>query len=212
VTLPDSEAGQGYDRSVTFPLATRPNSRWLMRPFATAVLMLWVAGACVTETPPTNSDAVAACGSGAQMLRVAQGPMDPTLQSGDVVAVVPLGLLGSTRGDIVAIVWPTWTGDAGPDATMRVIGTAGDHIELSAGTVILNGSALAEPYLEADTATNPVPDGESDWIVADGSVFVLGDGRQNAADSRVYGLVPNGALLGRIVFRCGPAGRSGPVS
>ena len=146
------------------------------------------------------------------MLQVAQGAMDPTLTSGDVVAVVPLGPSGPKRGDIVAIDWPTWTGDAGPDTPMRVIGGVGDHIELQAGTIILNGSALAEPYLEAAAATDPVPDGPSDWIVPDGSVFVLGDGRRNAADSRVYGLVPNGALLGRVVFRCGPAGRSGPVS
>ena len=146
------------------------------------------------------------------MLQVAQGQMDPTLESGDVVAVVPLGLSGPKRGDIVAIDWRTWTGDAGPDAPMRVIGAAGDHIELHAGTVILNGSALAEPYLEADAATNPVPDGPSDWIVPDGSVFVLGDGRRNAADSRTYGLVPDGSLQGRVEFRCGPAGRSGPGS
>jgi signal peptidase I len=138
--------------------------------------------------------------------------MDPTLQSGDVVAIVPLGLSGPKRGDIVAIDWRAWTGDAGPDAPMRVIGGAGDHIELHAGRVILNGSALPEPYLEADLATNPVPDGPSDWIVPDGSVFVLGDGRRNAADSRVYGVVPDGSLQGRVVFRCGPAGRSGPVT
>lgn len=146
------------------------------------------------------------------MLRVAQGQMEPTLQSGDVVAVVPLGPLGPTRGDIVAIDWHTWTGDAGPDAPMRVIGGAGDHIELRAGTVILNGSAMAESYLAAEAATNPGPDGLADWIVPDGSAFVLGDGRTNAADSRVYGPVPDRALLGRVVFRCGPAGRGGPVS
>lgn len=183
-----------------------------MRRLTAAVVMLWVAGACSTETVPTNSEAVAACGSGAQLLQVAQGAMDPTLQSDDVVAVVPLGLLGPTRGDIVAFDWRTWTGDAGLNAPMRIIGTAGDHIELRAGTVILNGSALVEPYLEAGVATNPVADGPSDWIVTDGSVFVLGDGRQNAADSRVYGLLPSAALLSRVLFRCGPGGRRGPVS
>ena len=174
--------------------------------------MLLVAGACGTELQPTNTDQ-SACGSAAQMLRVAQGAMDPTLESDDVVAVVPLGLLGPRRGDIVAIDWQTWTGDAGPATAMRVIGAAGDHVELKSGAVILNGSALAEPYLEADTATNPVPDdGRSDWMVPAGSVFVLGDGRPNAADSRFYGPVPDEALRGRVVFRCGPAGRRGPVS
>jgi signal peptidase I len=138
--------------------------------------------------------------------------MDPTLQSGDVVAVIPLGLSGPKRGDIVAIDWRTWTGDPGPETAMRVIGAAGDHIELHAGTVVLNGSALAEPYIEADAATNPAPDGLSDWTVPDGAIFVLGDGRRNAADSRVYGVVPDASLRGRVVFRCGPVGRIGPVS
>jgi signal peptidase I len=138
--------------------------------------------------------------------------MDPTLQPDDVVALVSLGLSGPKRGDIVAIDWGTWTGDAGFETPIRVIGTAGDHIELRAGKVILNGSALAEPYLEAGLATDPAPDSPSDWIVPDGSVFVLGDGRRNAADSRTYGAAPVGSLQGRVVFRCGPAGRTGPVS
>ena len=183
----------------------------MLRRFTAAVLMLSVACACGTEPLPSTGDR-AACGSEAQMLQVAQGAMDPTLTSGDVVAVVPLAPSGPQRGDIVAIDWPTWTGDAGPDTPMRVIGGAGDHIELHAGSVILNGSALAEPYLEVDVVTDPVADGPSDWIVPGGSVFGLGDGRRNAADSRVYGLVPERSLLGRVVFRCGPAGRSGPVN
>jgi signal peptidase I len=138
--------------------------------------------------------------------------MDPTLQSGDVVAIVPFGLSGPKRGDIVAIDWETWTGDVGLETPMRVIGAGGDHIDLRAGAVILNDSTLTEPYLAADTPTDPAPDGPLDWSVPDGSVFVLGDGRRNAADSRFYGLVPEGSLLGRVAFRCGPAGRSGPVS
>ena len=192
-------------------MSKRSSGASTMRRLSATSLILLVAGACGTDPPPTDG-VRAACEPGAQLLQVAQGPMNPTLQAGDVAAIVPLGLLGPNRGDIVAIDWPTWTGDDGPDAPMRVIGAAGDHIELRAGKVVLNGSELAEPYLEAGVTTNPAPDRPADWIVPDGSVFVLGDGREHAADSRFYGAAPDGSLLGRVVFRCGPAGRRGPVS
>jgi signal peptidase I len=72
---------------------------------------------------------------------------------------------------------------------------------------------LDEAYVDRDGVTNPVPDQGSDWIVPDGSFFVLGDSRTSAADSRsAYGFVPNGALLGRVLNRCGPSERRGPVT
>jgi len=138
--------------------------------------------------------------------------MDPTLQSGDVVAIVPLGAAGPSRGDVVEIDWQAWTGDPGPNAPERIIGLAGDRVELRAGAVIVNGAPLAEPYLQAGDSTVPMPDGVDAWIVPDGAVFVLGDGRRNSADSRHYGFVPLTALGGRIVARCAPSDRLGPIS
>lgn len=179
-----------------------------LRRLNAAVLILFVTGACGADPLPIDSDR-AGCEPGAQLLQVVQGPMDPTLQAGDVAVIVPLELLGPKRGDVVAVHWPKWTGDSGPDAPMRVIGAAGDHIELRAGRVILNGSVLPEPYLQAGVTTDPVPDGPADWIVPDGSVFVLGDGRQHAADSRIYGPAPIESLRGRVVFRCGPEHQRG---
>jgi signal peptidase I len=137
--------------------------------------------------------------------------MEPTLQQQDVLAVVPMRPAGPRQGDIVAIDWRSWTGDTGPDAPMRVIGVAGDRVELLGGKVVLNGSVLPEPYVRDDEVTNPMPGQVSAWVVPDGAVFVLGDDRPAAADSRAYGFVPNRALIGRAVFRCGPTGRSGPI-
>ena len=44
-----------------------------------------------------------------------------------------------------------------------------------------------------------------------GTVVVLGDSPDASTDSRHFGAVPIGSLIGRVVHRYGPPGRSGPV-
>jgi len=176
-----------------------------------AVLLLWVVAACGSQPAPTAPDSAAACGSANALLQVAQVQMRPTLLPLDVVAIAPLGAFGLRRGDIVAVDWRAWTGDTGPNSTMRVIGLARDHVVLRGGKVEVDGVVLSEPYILAGDETEPELVGLSEWVVPSGSVLVLGDHRSVAADSRANGVVPDGALLGRVVFRCGPQGRSGPV-
>ena len=43
------------------------------------------------------------------------------------------------------------------------------------------------------------------------AVTVLGDNADASTDSRSFGPVPIGAILGRVVYRYAPAGRSGRV-
>jgi signal peptidase I len=133
--------------------------------------------------------------------------MEPTFLPGDIL-VVEGGLAGLQRGSIFAIDWQKWTADLGPNAPERVIGMPGDHVQLQNGRVVLNGAPLGESF----GPTEPVPDGPSEWVVPPGQVFVLADGRPNAADSRVYGFVPFAALIGRVSFRCAPDDRRGPIA
>jgi nickel-type superoxide dismutase maturation protease len=46
---------------------------------------------------------------------------------------------------------------------------------------------------------------------AAGTVEVRGDAADASTDSRTFGSVPAGSLMGRVVYRYGPAGRSGPL-
>jgi nickel-type superoxide dismutase maturation protease len=46
---------------------------------------------------------------------------------------------------------------------------------------------------------------------ARGTVEVRGDARHASTDSRVFGPVPVASVVGRAVYRYGPAGRSGPL-
>jgi len=45
----------------------------------------------------------------------------------------------------------------------------------------------------------------------DGTIVVLGDSPDASTDSRHFGAVPIGTVIGRVVHRYGPPGRSGPV-
>jgi len=45
----------------------------------------------------------------------------------------------------------------------------------------------------------------------DGSVELVGDNPSASTDSRQFGRVMSDAVLGRVVYRYGPAGRAGPL-
>ncbi|MBE3595492.1 MAG: signal peptidase I [Hydrogenibacillus sp.] len=99
------------------------------------------------------------------------------------------------------------------DFIKRVIGVAGDRIEMKNDTLYINGQAVDEPYLNDNKALwkkelaaahmdGAVPYTE-DFIVdrvPDGTVFVLGDNRRNSTDSRVLGPVPVDRVIGRAEF------------
>jgi signal peptidase I len=157
-------------------------------------------------------------GTGRGFVVIPQGQMEPTLLSGDVAGVVAVSFSGLRRGDIVAIDWHAWTGDPAPNTVERVIGLPGDHVELRDGAIFVNGLPLAEPYLPVQGVTRPDPalpamtTSPTEWDVPARAVFVLGDSRTAAADSRSYGMVPASAILGRATYRCGPSDRRGPIA
>lgn len=63
----------------------------------------------------------------------------------------------------------------------RAIAVEGDTISAnSEGQVLVNRQPIAEPYAQGYTAEFP------EQLVPEGSVFVLGDNRENSADSRYH--------------------------
>ena len=80
----------------------------------------------------------------------------------------------------------------------RVIGIAGDHIEIKNGKVYLNEQEIKEKYLDEDVTTNMGQYGVfSDIVVPEGYVFVMGDNRDQSCDSRMWGLVPYRLIKGQ---------------
>lgn len=132
-----------------------------------------------------------------------QGPsMKPTLQNNDILFLEKISTETSNvkRGEIVVFDSKDENGDY---YIKRVIGIAGDVIEIKNGHVYLNGSMLNESYLSSNDITEPSTS-ESRYTVPEGSVFVLGDNRTDSKDSRILGPINLKDLKGHAVIRVFP--------
>jgi signal peptidase I len=85
----------------------------------------------------------------------------------------------------------------------RLIGLPGDTVHENCGFVFVNGKLLADSY---------VPDSERDrytgtWHVPAGHYFFMGDDRVHSCDSRTWGSVPRGNLIGPVMLVYWPPNR-----
>jgi len=121
------------------------------------------------------------------------------------------------RGDIIVFRYPV---DIRQTFVKRVIGIPGDHIRLVNKQVYRNGVKLNEPYkfhkteyVDAyrdnfpgqpylqlsegalDMLEKHVVNGEV--VVPPNSYFAMGDNRDNSLDSRYWGFVPRGNIIGK---------------
>lgn len=80
----------------------------------------------------------------------------------------------------------------------RVIGVSGDEINITDQGLVINSYPQIESNIYTDTL--PFVDGITLPVtLADNEVFVLGDNRTEAKDSRLYGAVNKNATLGTVV-------------
>ncbi len=81
----------------------------------------------------------------------------------------------------------------------RVIGIAGDKIEVKENKIYLNGELLDEPYVNPEVVPDYSVWEGIVWEVPEKCVFVMGDNRNRSQDSRFeLGFVPKQSLLGRV--------------
>jgi signal peptidase I len=146
----------------------------------------------------------------AQPYQVQQESMERTLMPRDYVLVDKLTPRWDPykRGDVVVFNPPeNWVQQGGQPYIKRVIGVAGDTIELRNGFVYVNGVKLNEPYVyEVDGKPQPTEDliGAKTWVVPKDELFLMGDHRANSADSREFGPVDVAAVIGRAWLRYWP--------
>jgi len=140
-------------------------------------------------------------------VRVDGFSMRPTLNDGEFVLISRLAYqFGSVqRGDIIVFRPPMYPeegffrrllglpniSDDYEDYIKRVIGLPGDSIKIENGTVRINGTLINESYIAAP------PDYSGEWTVPAGNLFVLGDNRNNSADSHAWGFLPEKNTLGK---------------
>ena len=134
-----------------------------------------------------------------QSVKVVGRSMVPTLQDSQhyLLNRWVYHLHAPRHSDIVVLRDPSDNGFS----VKRVIATPGDSIYLKDGIVYVNGCKLNEVYLAPGTPT--FTDSKyHDQLILCGrdQFFLLGDNRLNSIDSRTYGPVPRGNILGPIIW------------
>ncbi|MBZ4318390.1 signal peptidase I [Streptomyces huiliensis] len=176
-----------------------------------------------------------------QAFSIPSDSMQDTLQRGDRVLVDKLTpWFGSEpeRGEVIVFHDPgTWLKDEPTpepnvvqkalsfiglmpsanekDLIKRVIGVEGDTVECKGtGPLKVNGKALEEPYVfPGNTPCSQAPEGQFKVTVPKDRLWVMGDHRQNSADSRYHqdepgnGFVPVGNVVGRAIVVAWPIDR-----
>ena len=92
----------------------------------------------------------------------------------------------------------------------RVIGVAGDTIEIKDGYCYINGEKEDAYYLE-DSVTTPAKGYFTKFTVPEGYVFCMGDNRQGSLDCRSFGCIPVEKIEGTVVLRFWPLNKFGGV-
>jgi signal peptidase I len=148
-----------------------------------------------------------------QAFKIPSGSMQNTLLIGDHILVnkfiygVKNPYNGHTwipfknpqRRDIVVFKYPV---NPTQDYIKRVIGVAGDTIEIKDKTVYVNGKPQDEPYtIHLDSKILPANiqsrDNMGPITVPEHSLFVMGDNRDNSYDSRFWHFVDLSAVKGK---------------
>lgn len=172
--------------------------------------------------------------------KIPSGSMIPTLKIGDFIFVsklsygikVPftnhnfINFSGPKRGDVVVFIEPR---QRQLDYIKRVVGVAGDKVELKNDRLYINDKLMerkeiSDPSYLNDYPSAPIRDAATVYMenldgvnhtmmefsrltenfgpetVPPGHLFMMGDNRDNSGDSRVFGFLPVTNVRGRALF------------
>lgn len=139
--------------------------------------------------------------------------MDPTLNDKDLILLQCIGY-EPKQGDVVVL--RKDFADINHPIVKRVIATEGQtvSIDYEAGVVYVDDEPLYEPYLN-EPMRWPGSDSmqETEWVIPEGSIFVMGDNRNASSDSRDdrLGPVDTRYVIGHVLCTILPPGHIGAI-
>jgi signal peptidase I len=138
--------------------------------------------------------------------------MYPFFENGEYILTnkIEYKLANPKRGDIIVFKAPT---NKEIDYIKRIIGIPGDRVGLQDGHYYLNGKLLKEPYLPENlyTYAGSYLRDQAEIVVPPGKYFVSGDNRPHSLDSREFGPIPRGDIIGKALLRYWPFDRAGII-
>lgn len=149
---------------------------------------------------------------------VPTGSMESTIEVGDQILAQKVTLelgQGVKTGDIVVFHNPD-TSSEHDILVKRVVAQAGQTVDCQNGKLVVDGVAQDESYTQGSSyplsSQAPGVNISFPYTVPEGCVWVMGDNRENSADSRYFGAVPQSDLIAVGVFRYWPLNRIGSLS
>ena len=159
-----------------------------------------------------------------QAFKIPTGSMEQNLLIGDHLVVnkflfaptatgLERALLPVTdikRGDVIVFKYPE---EPERDFVKRVIGLPGETLEVREKRVYINGQRIDEPYVfyleppgqmtgQHEATAFDLRERYGPVVIPPDSYFMMGDNRDDSADSRYFGLLPESYIVGRplVVF------------
>ena len=131
--------------------------------------------------------------------------MDPTFATGQFLLVdrISYRFEAPQRDDVIVFEYPD---DPSQDYIKRIIGLPGEMVIIKDGAVSIKKTAsstpiaLDEPYVEPSHASHD----DLTVQLASTQYFVMGDNRAESSDSRAWGPLPAGNIIGRPLLRLVP--------
>jgi signal peptidase I len=126
------------------------------------------------------------------IVRYQEPSMTPAIKAGDLVIFYRYKGSGYLPQDTIMLEIN------GQKQVRRVVAVAGDIVDITEEGLVINGALQQEMEIYQDTER--YAEGvEFPLTVPEGQVFVLGDSRAGATDSRIYGCVKINDTLGKVM-------------
>lgn len=126
------------------------------------------------------------------LFRNQDADMYPAVKDGDLVMFYRLDKEYAAR-DLAVLDYE------GKRQVRRVVAVAGDRVDITEEGLTINGALQQEPgiYEETQRYARGMSFPET---LKEGEIFVLGDAREDASDSRIYGVVDAQDTLGKVML------------
>lgn len=137
--------------------------------------------------------------------------MEPSFYDGEYLIIDEISYRFDEpeRGDVIVFKYPK---DNSQYYIKRIIGLPSETVEIEDGEIMIYNNKYPEgDELEEEYLVGIETPGDLKVSISEDNYFVLGDNRRASSDSRVWGLLPENNIIGKVWVRGLPPNRLGII-